>query len=230
MRKKLNKNSFIQILGILLILSSLSYLGYYKYRVISRKNNIEQRKEEFLKESVAKNIKNNKNIDDKNNKVLVDNLVGMDSSKSKKNNKNLDENLDTVAFIEIKKLGVILPVFSGTSNKELREGVGVVESTDYPSDELSTVSVIAGHRGGYNGEQTFLNIDKLNNNDEIKITLRGQELTYRVYQEKIIESNDWSEFTKEDDKSKLILLSCHPYPQNHQRILTISKLVSKKEL
>lgn len=226
MRKKLNKNSFIQILGILLILSSLSYLGYYKYRVISRKNNIEQRKEEFLKESVAKNIKNNKNIDDKNNKVLVDNLVGMDSSKSKKNNKNLDENLDTVAFIEIKKLGVILPVFSGTSNKELREGVGVVESTDYPSDELSTVSVIAGH----NGEQTFLNIDKLNNNDEIKITLRGQELTYRVYQEKIIESNDWSEFTKEDDKSKLILLSCHPYPQNHQRILTISKLVSKKEL
>lgn len=92
------------------------------------------------------------------------------------------------------------------------------------------VSVIAGHRGGYNGEQTFLNVDKLNNNDEIKVTIKDKELLYKVVDKKIIESTDWSHFTKEEDQSKLILLSCHPYPQNHQRILIISKLVEERKI
>ena len=215
--KKLNKNSIIQLIGILLILSSVVYIGYYKVRVTQRKNNIEQSKEQFINES--------------KNKVLVDNLIGSDDVKndSKSNVDTNKEKSNAVAFLEVNKLGILLPVFEGTSNKELRDGVGLVEGTDYPSDELSTVSVIAGHRGGYNGEQTFLNVDKLNNNDEIKVTIKDKELLYKVVDKKIIESTDWSHFTKEEDQSKLILLSCHPYPQNHQRILIISKLVEERK-
>ncbi|MEG0249333.1 MAG: class C sortase [Peptostreptococcus sp.] len=229
-KKRLNKNSLIQLVGILLILSSLVYIGYYKLRVTYRKNSIEQSKEEFINEN-----KNNKEIVNevsKNNKekILVDNLVGFDNSQKRSKESANKEKLNTVAFLEVDKLGIVLPVFQGTSDRELRDGVGLVEGTDYPSDQLSTVSVLAGHRGGYNGEQTFLNIDKLNNGDEIRVTTKGKELLYRVVEKKIIESTDWSHFTKEDNQSKLILLSCHPYPQNHQRILVISNLVEERQI
>lgn len=124
--KKLNKNSIIQLIGILLILSSVVYIGYYKARVTQRKNNIEQSKEQFINES--------------KNKVLVDNLIGSDDVKndSKSNVDTNKEKSNAVAFLEVNKLGILLPVFEGTSNKELRDGVGLVEGTDYPSDELPT--------------------------------------------------------------------------------------------
>jgi len=39
-----------------------------------------------------------------------------------------------------------------------------------------------------------------------------------------------SKFTKEKDETKLILLSCHPYPKNTDRILIYSKLAEVREL
>ncbi|MDU1832547.1 MAG: hypothetical protein E6786_05405 [Finegoldia magna] len=45
------------------------------------------------------------------------------------------------------------------------------------------------------------------------------------YGYEIIEPDDWSRFIKEEDKSKLYLMSCHPYPYDSQRLLIKSKLI-----
>ena len=173
-KKGLKKLNFIQVAGILLVILSISYFAYSSIRVEDRKNEIERDKVTFIKNAKLDVLQDNKKVNISNtnkqeNKVLVENL----NDKTQHREVDGDDEIiisNAIGYIEINKLGVTLPIFSGTSKKELREGVGIVESTDYPTDEKNILSVIAGHRGGYNGEQSFLNIHKLEQGDQINIT------------------------------------------------------------
>lgn len=132
---------------------------------------------------------------------------------------------NTLGFLEIEKLEVTLPIFPDATRKSLRDGVGVIETTDAPSSEMNTTSAIAGHRGGYNAKQTFFKIDTLKSGDLIKVITADGELVYAVTGSEVIEPTDWSKFGREEDKSKLILMTCHPYPVNNKRLLVYSELV-----
>lgn len=199
-------------LGILLVIGSLAYIGYTFVRVHERKHAIEQSKEQFVKTA----------------EVSVESHLVEETEPQEVQQPKEYEN--AIGYIEIVKLDIVLPIFEGTGSQELRDGVGVVEGTSIPTEQKNTVSVIAGHRGGYNGAQTFLHIDKLEKGDEIKVTTKEKELIYHVTGQEVIESTDWTKFTKEKDETKLILLSCHPYPKNTDRILIYSKLAEVREL
>lgn len=207
--KKQGKNfvfaNLTLIIGVILVTISVAYFTYTKVRIGNRNENIERAKQQFVNDMKDK---------EKNSSIYEEEKVRDDETSIS----------NSLGYIEIEKLNLILPIFPGTSQEELRYGTGIVEGTDIPNSSKSTVSVIAGHRGGYNGDKTFLNIDKLKSGDEIKVTTSKEELIYRVAKQEIIESTDWSKFTREEDKSKLILMSCHPYPRNYQRILVISEL------
>ncbi|WP_308749316.1 class C sortase [uncultured Anaerococcus sp.] len=129
-----------------------------------------------------------------------------------------------IGVLRIDKLNLLAQVFDNTENGSLYDGVGVIESTDLPSSKPGTTCAIAGHRGGVNEELSFLNIDKLEIGDEIKITTKGEVLLYKVTGSEIIEPDDWSKFTREEDKSKLVLMTCHPYPTDKERLLVYSEL------
>lgn len=199
-------------LGILLVIGSLAYIGYTFVRVHERKHAIEQSKEQFVKTA----------------EVSVESHPVEETEPQEVQQPKEYEN--AIGYIEIAKLDIVLPIFEGTGSQELRDGVGVVEGTSIPTEQKNTVSVIAGHRGGYNGAQTFLHIDQLEKGDEIKVTTKEKELIYHVTGQEVIESTDWTKFTKEKDETKLILLSCHPYPKNTDRILIYSKLAEVREL
>ena len=199
-------------LGILLVIGSLAYIGYTFVRVHERKHAIEQSKEQFVKTA----------------EVSVESHPVEETEPQEVQQPKEYEN--AIGYIEIVKLDIVLPIFEGTGSQELRDGVGVVEGTSIPTEQKNTVSVIAGHRGGYNGAQTFLHIDKLEKGDEIKVTTKEKELIYHVTGQEVIESTHWTKFTKEKDETKLILLSCHPYPKNTDRILIYSKLAEVREL
>lgn len=129
-----------------------------------------------------------------------------------------------IGVLRIDKLNLLAQVFDNTENGSLYDGVGVIESTDFPSSKPGTTCAIAGHRGGVNEELSFLNIDKLEVGDEIKITTKGEVLVYKVTGSEIIEPDDWSKFAREEDKSKLVLMTCHPYPTDKERLLVYSEL------
>ena len=129
-----------------------------------------------------------------------------------------------IAVLRIDKLNLLAQVFDNTESGSLYDGVGVIESTDFPSSKPGTTCAIAGHRGGVNEELSFLNIDKLEVGDEIKITTKDEVLLYKVTDSEIIEPDDWSKFTREEDRSKLILMTCHSYPTDKQRLLVYSEL------
>ncbi|MDY6044746.1 MAG: class C sortase [Peptoniphilus sp.] len=132
---------------------------------------------------------------------------------------------EAIGVIRIDKIGALLRIFDNTSKEALLDGVGVVETTDFPSSEKNTISVLAGHRGSARGLRYFLDIGKLETGDEIKVTTRDEILYYRIVGDEVVEPTDWSKFTREEDKTKLFLMACHPYPKNDKRLLVKSELV-----
>lgn len=136
---------------------------------------------------------------------------------------------NALGVIRIDKIDVVLPIFDNTSKKNLLLGVGVVKTTDPPSTEKNTITVLAGHRGSGKGLDFFLHINKLEPGDEIKITTRKQVLYYKVMGDEVVEPDDWSRFIREEDKTKLYLMSCHPYPKNNKRLLVKSELVGIRD-
>ncbi len=136
---------------------------------------------------------------------------------------------NAVAFLSIKKLNLDMPVFPGTTDRALRAGAGIVAGTDFPHDSASLTTVIAGHRGGHNGRASFLHIDKLTPGDEIRVITVDRELVYHVTMQEVIEPTDWSKFTRSENTSRLILMTCHPYPQNNKRLLVCAELFTASE-
>lgn len=134
-----------------------------------------------------------------------------------------------IGVLRIDKLNLLAQVFDNTESGSLYDGVGVIESTDLPSSKPGTTCAIAGHRGGVNEELSFLNIDKLEVGDEIQITTKDEVLVYKVTGSEIIEPDDWSKFTREEDKSKLVLMTCNPYPTDKERLLVYSELQTNED-
>lgn len=70
-------------------------------------------------------------------------------------------------------------------------------------------------------------MDKLEKGDEIKVTTKEETLYYKVIGQEVTEPTGWSKFIREEEKTKLFLMSCHSYPQNYQRLLVKAELVKK---
>ena len=220
-------------IGILLLVGSVVFFVYTQYRLHTRRVEIETIKDEFIstgadvtgsgKEFKTKEqLKNRKNNENKSSKEKNK----RDNSKNEVKRNKFD---GIVGFVEIDSLDILLPIYETTTHRSLTDGVGIVETTDIPNGDNNSVSVIAGHRGGYNGKDTFLKINELKNRDKVKVITRENTYTYEVYGNEIIEPTDWSKFTREEDKSKVILMTCHPYPTDRYRLLVYTSLINTEQ-
>lgn len=226
MRSRKNKVSFTLIeFGFFLIILSVSFLIYQNHRIENKKEEDIKLEKQFEQSIESENevsqyrrekkVSSGKEIANATNAVITDVTDEIQNS--------------AIGVIRIDKIGIVLPIFEDASTKSLMDGVGIVENTDLPSSKENTITVLAGHRGGRNEDQTFLNIDKLEKGDEIKITKNKEILYYAVIGQEIIEPTDWKKFTREENKTKLFLMSCYPYPQNYQRLLVKAKLIKNIE-
>lgn len=205
-KNKNKKGKFLIYLGISLLLigAAIPVKVYLK--------NLKQKKEAVkLEEQILSGKPQEKSADaaDTGDAITYDNALGV---------------------IRIDKIGAVYPIFDNTNKRTLLLGVGVVDTTDPPSTKRNTLTVLAGHRGSGRGLDYFLHIGKLEPGDEIKITTRKEILHYRVVGDEVVEPNDWSRFIREEDKTKLYLMSCHPYPKNNKRLLVKADLVKYTEL
>lgn len=205
-KNKNKKGKFLIYLGVSLLLigAAIPVKVYFKNRA--------QKKEAVkLEEQMLSGKPQEKSADaaDTGDAITYDNALGV---------------------IRIDKIGAVYPIFDNTNKKTLLLGVGVVDTTDPPSTKRNTLTVLAGHRGSGRGLDYFLHIGKLEPGDEIKITTRKEILHYRVVGDEVVEPNDWSRFIREEDKTKLYLMSCHPYPKNNKRLLVKADLVKYTEL
>ena len=123
-----------------------------------------------------------------------------------------------MAYVEIPKINVKLPVRHGTSDQVLKDGIGHIATTHVPTDNRTIHSVITGHTGEV-GYMLFDNLTQLRKGDVFQIRVLKRHLSYKVDQIKVILPTDVSALQPVQNANYVTLLTCYPYGVNSHRLI-----------
>ena len=123
-----------------------------------------------------------------------------------------------MAYVDIPKINVYLPVQHGTDADTLERAVGHVVGTSLPVGGGSTHSVLSAH-SGMASSKLFSDIDQLAEGDTFYIHARGDTLAYKVDSLHTVLPTDTSQLQIEDDKDYVTLVTCTPFGVNTHRLL-----------
>ncbi len=123
-----------------------------------------------------------------------------------------------MAYVDIPKIDVLLPIYHGTSDEVLQNGAGHLQNTSFPVGGESTHSVISAHTA-YPTDTFFDYLTDLVIGDEFYIRIKSEILKYEVDQIKVVEPTNAEDLRVIDGKDHITLLTCTPYAINSHRLL-----------
>ena len=123
-----------------------------------------------------------------------------------------------MAYVDIPKIGVYLPVQHGTDADTLERAVGHVVGTSLPVGGGSTHAVLSAH-SGLTSSKLFSDIDQLAEGDVFYIHVLGEVLAYKVDTINTVLPTDTSLLQIEDGKDQVTLVTCTPFGVNTHRLL-----------
>ncbi|MCM3500786.1 class C sortase [Microbacterium sp. P26] len=129
-----------------------------------------------------------------------------------------------MARLKIPSIDVDLPVYHGTSEQVLYEGVGHLEGTALPVGGDTTHSVLTAHRGLATAE-LFTHLDRVANDDTFTIEVFGEVLVYRVVDTRVVEPEDTESLAPVVGRDLVTLVTCTPLGVNSHRILVTGERV-----
>lgn len=123
-----------------------------------------------------------------------------------------------MAYVDIPKINVYLPVQHGTDADTLERAVGHVVGTSLPVGGSSTHAVLSAH-SGMASSKLFSDIDQLAEGDTFYIHVLGEVLAYEVDNINTVLPTDTSLLQIEDGKDLVTLVTCTPFGINTHRLL-----------
>ena len=123
-----------------------------------------------------------------------------------------------MGYIEIPKINVRLPIYHGTSEEVLQQGVGHVESTALPIGGEFTHAVLTGHRG-LPSARLFTDLDRMKVGDRFYIYVLDQVLAYEVDEINTVLPDELQELQTVEGRDLVTLVTCTPYGVNTHRLL-----------
>jgi len=123
-----------------------------------------------------------------------------------------------MAYVDIPKINVYLPVQHGTDADTLENSVGHVVGTSLPVGGESTHAVLSAH-SGMASSKLFSDIDQLTEGDTFYIHVLGEVLAYEVDAINTVLPTDTSLLQIEDNKDLVTLVTCTPFGVNTHRLL-----------
>ena len=123
-----------------------------------------------------------------------------------------------MAYVDIPKIDVYLPVQHGTDAKTLEHAVGHVVGTSLPVGGASTHAVLSAH-SGMSGAKLFSDIELLETGDIFYIHVLGDTLAYQVDNIVTVLPADTSLLQIEDGRDYMTLVTCTPFGINTHRLL-----------
>ena len=123
-----------------------------------------------------------------------------------------------MAYIDIPKINVYLPVQHGTGAETLEKSVGHVMGTSLPVGGSSTHAVLSAH-SGMASSKLFSDIDRLAEGDTFYIHVLGDTLAYEVDGINTVLPTDTSLLQIEEGKDFVTLVTCTPFGVNTHRLL-----------
>ena len=133
-----------------------------------------------------------------------------------------------MGYLEIPSIDVSLPVYHGTSDEVLQVAVGHIEGSSLPVGGESTHCVVSGHRG-LPSSRLFTDLDQLGEGDLFLFHVLGETLTYEVDQIHVVEPDDVTYLSIEEDEDLCTLVTCTPYGVNSHRLLVRGHRVENQE-
>ncbi|GGB07623.1 class C sortase [Macrococcus hajekii] len=223
--KKKNRRSNITFLlvflmGILILFYPFITAVYYDYQSSNDVNNFDKELETLSDREIDIRINKAKayNTTLTNGEMLTD----VFSEKQKEEGKALYAKMlevhEKIGHIEIPSIHQDLPLFAGTSERILQQGLGHLERTSLPVGGKSTHTVITGHRG-LPDKKLFTDLDKVEKGDMVYVHNIKEILAYKIDSIDVIEPNDFRKLKIRPGKDELTLLTCTPYMINSHRLI-----------
>ena len=135
--------------------------------------------------------------------------------------------LGVMAYLDIPKINVTLPIYHGTSNDVLQVAVGHLAGTSLPVGGQGTHCSVSGHRG-LPSARLFTDLGQLTTGDRFTVTVLDRTLTYEVDQIRIVLPNELDELKIDPEQDYVTLITCTPYGVNSHRMLVRGHRVENK--
>ena len=123
-----------------------------------------------------------------------------------------------MAYIDIPKIHVQLPIYHGTDDTILQIAVGHITGSSLPVGGETSHCIVSGHRG-LPSAKLFSDLDKLVVGDLWTVNVLDQTLTYEVDQVRVVLPTNLNFLEMEDGKDYCTLVTCTPYGVNTHRLL-----------
>lgn len=123
-----------------------------------------------------------------------------------------------MGYIEIPKISVRLPIYHGTSEEVLQEGVRHIESTALPIGGEFTHAILTGHRG-LPSAKLLTDLDQLKIGDRFYIYVLDEILAYEVDEINTVLPDELQELQAIEGRDLVTLITCTPYGVNTHRLL-----------
>ena len=130
-----------------------------------------------------------------------------------------------MGYVEIPKIQVNLPIYHGTSETVLEEGVGHLIGSSLPVGGEGTHSVLTGH-SGVAGKKLFSDLDQLQVGDVFYIKVLGETLAYEVTEINTVLPHETELLELVHGEDLCTLITCTPFGVNSHRLLVRGTRVS----
>lgn len=227
-KKKRISTRFLYIVGVLLcafpLLSSI-YTGVEQNNMLSTyKSEVTATDTQTIKKQVELAHEYNEALFQISNSSVGD--MSTDILSDESYNSILDiTGKGIIGTIEIPKIDVNLPIYHGTDDDVLSNGIGHIQTSSFPVGGINTRTVVSGHRGLPNAK-LFTRLDELVKNDLFYFKVGGKTLAYQIYKIEIVKKEEAPDVLGiEEGKDLATLITCTPYGINTQRLILTGKRV-----
>lgn len=210
-KKKKRRTRFLFLLGLVLcaypLISSIYERQHQQSAVATYQKEIEKIDTNELDQELADAKKYNEMLWQLHG-IVVDSIQEDVLSESNYNSLlNFSSSLyGMMGTLSIPKISVNLPIYHGTSDEVLNNGVGHLQESSLPIGGENTHCILTGHRGLPNSK-LFTRLDELDKGDLFFLEVCNQKLAYQVKEITVIEPEDVENLQIQEGKDLVFLSS-----------------------
>ena len=131
---------------------------------------------------------------------------------------------EVMARINIPKINIKLPIYHGTSDEVLANGIGHLQTSSLPIGGENTRAILSGHRGMAEADM-FTRLDELGVGDLIFIEVLNEKLAYAVTDTQVILPEETETLDIVAGEDMLTLVTCTPIYTNTHRLIVNAKRI-----
>lgn len=132
--------------------------------------------------------------------------------------------LGVMAYLDIPKINVTLPIYHGTEDTVLQIAIGHLSGTSLPVGGIGTHCSVSGHRG-LASAKLFTDLGQLLAGDRFTVTVLDRRLTYEVDQIRVVLPTELDDVRIDPAQDFFTLITCTPYGVNSHRLLVRGRRV-----